>query len=421
MKQAGLRHRVVILGGGFAGLAAALRLAGDPEFRQRGNVTLVDQNCYHLYHALLYEVATASFDVSPQDIEYLQGGVCIRLKSLGELVMKFDVDFVQGRVTGRDSAKRQVLLDGQPGLAYDDLVVALGVQPSDFGVPGVRQYASVFSTIPDALGIRERLRQCFAQAQQSGRPQHIIIVGGGATGVELSGEMLEYARSLARRHRLRSTALKLTIVEAGSRLLNGTPLSVGETARRRLATLGATIMFGVPIASVEAAAVVFKNGQRMPYDLLVWSGGVEGNRVISSLGLPTAGRGQIKVEPSLAVVGQRGVWAAGDCLSFVDPANGRPAPLVAPLAVQSGRLVAQNIVRQMLGRTLTPYQPRHSGFVIPIGGKYAVAHLGWFRASGWLGWLARKWKDLEYFLSIMEFRKAWRVFVRGARVYLKND
>ncbi|MBI5404949.1 MAG: FAD-dependent oxidoreductase [Candidatus Kerfeldbacteria bacterium] len=413
-----LCKQVVILGGGFAGLAAALRLARTPGFRREFNVILIDRNCYHLYHGLLYEVATATYNIRPADLEYLEGGVCIRLKSLGALVTKAQVDFIQAQVTGVDQSRQRILLAGQPEVPYDQLIVALGAEPSFFGIPGMAEHALTLQTIPDALKIRERVASMLAVTDRS---QRIVIGGGGFTGVELAGELMNMLRAEARRQPGRKGSVSLTVVEAGPGLLTPLGVDFGRRAQQRLRSLGVTFEFGQPIIEATLDALKLKDGKSIPFELLIWTGGIAANSLIGHFGIPLAGRGQAAVEASLRVQGRENIWAAGDGAAITDPTTGRLVPQTAPQAVAAGTQVADNLVRSLRGQPLLPFRPAARGFVIPIGGTFALAQRRYGIIGGWLGWLMRKATDWAYFRSIMSFRNAWKVFVRGGRVYLRND
>lgn len=410
----------MIIGGGFAGLAAALRFGRSAGFRRDYNVTLVDQNCYHLYHGLLYEVATADLEIREEDLQYLHGGVCIRLKSLGALVMKSQIDFVQAKVTGLDRNRRAIQLEGQPEIRYDALLIGLGSEPSYFNVPGLREHALTLMTIPDALVIRERLETLLASAKQN-QPRRILIGGGGVTGVELAGEILATIRHREAEGRIDSKSVEVMIVEAGSGVLSSLGPVLSQRAQHRLEQLGARFMFQQPITMADDHQVSLKNGIVITYDLLLWTGGVTGNGLVHSLGLPISGRGQLAVESTLRVQGTDEIWAAGDCAGWIDPASKKTLPLTAPIAIAEGRHAAGNIMRSFRKTSATPFVPDHAGFVIPIGGRFALAKTKFGTFSGWLAWAIRKFVDLNYFSTIMNFRNALKVFLRGARVYLKID
>jgi len=413
-----LRKQIIILGGGIAGLAAALRIARAPGFRREFNVILVDQNCYHLYHGLLYAVATADYHIKPEDLQYLEGGACIRLKALGELAMKSKIDFIQARVVGVDPSRRRILLDRQPEIAYDELIVALGAQPAFFDIPGLSERALTLYSIPDALKIRERMKALFDEPGQ--RQRRIVIGGGGFTGVELAGELLRSIRRRERLGQLAKGAVTLTIVEAGKGLLGPLGPGVGAAAEQRLKSLGGQLVFQVPVTHVTDTTVVLNDGRDFPYDVLIWTGGVQANPLIQSLGYPVTPRGQIAVDEYLRVSAEDHVWAAGDCMAWIDPETQRPLPQTAPQAVAAGETVADNIVSAIIESPLRKFVPARRGFVVPIGGTYAIAQTRTGMLTGFVAWCQRKRIDFNYLRSIMSFRNAVRVFLRGERIYLKS-
>lgn len=412
------RPHIVILGGGFGGLAAALALDTLRRSGARYNVTLIDKNCYHLYHALLYEVATASVDIGPDRLEALERGVCIRIKALHSIFLKRNINVMQGLVTGLDTSGHCIHLDGQPDVHYDHLIVALGSEPQYFDIPGLAERSVSLKELPDALRIHVRLATFLSAS--IGRPWRIVVGGAGVSGVEVSAEIAHYLHRLEGDGRLPPAAVTIDLLEAAPMILPGLDEWVQQAARQRLDRLDVRCHPGQTIVEVSPAEVVTKDGQRFRYDLLVWAGGIQAHRLVRQAGWPTNRKGQAMVEPTLRVPGVKNVSVIGDSVALLDPATNRPVPQIAPEAVAQGRHAAENIVRSLRGQPLRPYRPVHRGYVIPVGGRWAVSTIGG-RATGFVGWLARKRLDLEYFLSILPLGAAWKVFWKGGRIYLEND
>ncbi len=418
MKKTHQRTSIVILGGGFAGLAAALELERRRASRAF-NVTLIDKNCYHLYHALLYEIATAAVDITEQDLLALQSGVCIRIKALQDIFLKKNIYVLQDAVTSIDVTKNRVKVAQGGEVRYDELVVALGSQSNDFHIPGLAEHSVSLKELPDALAIHLRIDQLL-RTVRPGEVKKILIGGAGVSGVEVAGELRHYILRLGREGRLVPQQFEVHLLEAGPTILPGLSAWAQAQALRRLQSLGVVVTTGRPIIGVGPRQVILKDGTTQGFDLLVWSGGIQGHAVLATMGLPLIGKRQIGVSDALTVPGHDHVSVVGDSMFFLDHATERPVPQVAPAAVAQGRLVARNIVARMDGRPLQPYIPVQSGYVFPIGGRWAVSTIG-FRASGFVGWMMRKFVDLRYFFSIVSFRNAFRVWYRGGRAYLRND
>lgn len=415
-----VRQHIVIAGAGFAGLAAALELERLKNVTgYEYNVTLVDRNCYHLYHALLYEVATAEAMVKAAEVEALRRGVCIRIKALDDILLKKNIAVVQDEVTGFDVSRQEVALAHQPPLHFDQLVVALGSVSNDFGIPGLGKHSVALKELSDALNMNMKLQAILKRAR-SGQSVRILVGGGGVSGVETAGELAHYLKRLERQKQFSPGACRVALVEAGPTILAGLGDWAQRVSLRRLAQLGVEVLTGQPITAVEASRLRLKNGRTEPFDILLWSGGIRAHPLLEGLGAPTAGKKQACVLPTLQLPNLDNVFVAGDGAYIVDAHTGRPVPQTAPEAVAQGRQVATNIFRSISRRPLHAYNPRQGGFVFPVGGRWAVSTMWGFRLSGWAGWLVRKYVDLEYFMSILTTRNAVNVFWTGGRIYLRN-
>ena len=415
------RHHIVILGAGFAGLAAALELEKLRDFSKHPyNVTVVDKNCYHLYHALLYEVATAKEMVRPQEIQALRSGVCIRIKALGNIFLKHEISVVQDTVTRVNIVDGLIQLSDGGSMHFDEIIVAVGSVSNDFGIPGLEQHSLALKELPDALDTNLRLQEIIRQAHAKKKMQ-IVIGGGGVSGVETAGELKHYLQKLERTEKLPRKKIDVHIVEAGPSILSGFEPWAQQLTQKRLESLGVKIHTGQPIVRVEAAQLALQDGTTLDFDLLLWCGGIKAHPLIGTLGIPTAGKGQARVEPTLQVPGHDNVFVTGDSAFFLDQKTQRPLPQTAPEAVAQGRTAAANVFRKIHSQPLEAYLPRRSRFAFPVGGRWAVSTMWGIKASGFFGWMIRKVVDLDYFLSILTFKKAWHVFMTGGRVYLRND
>ena len=399
----GLPH-VLILGGGFGGLTVARRLAG-----ANARITLVDQHNHHLFQPLLYQVATASL-AAPSIAAPLRH----ILRRQGNLTVLLET------VTGLEPAARRVRC-GSTTLDYDYLVVATGATHAYFGHDEWARFAPALKTLDDARLMRRRILLAFEQAERESDPAHrqawlnFIVVGGGSTGVELAGTLIELARhTLAgefRRCDPRQASVRL--VEAGPRLLASYDASLSDKARRQLEQLGVEVHTGAAVSAIDANGV--KLGERrLPARTVLWAAGVAASPVGRMLGVPVDKAGRVRVRDDLSIPGHAEVFVIGD-LAHLDQPDGTPVPGVAPAAKQMGRHVG-NVLRARLHGTggPPPFRYRDDGSLATIGRMAAVAQFGKLKLSGlpaWIAWL------LVHIWFLIGFRNRLSVMLDWAWAY----
>ncbi|WP_374297031.1 NAD(P)/FAD-dependent oxidoreductase [Sphingomonas sp.] len=402
-------RRIVIVGGGFGGLACARALAGAD-----ARVTVVDRRNHHLFQPLLYQVSTAA--LSPADIAAPIRRVLARARN---------VDVVLADVDGVDTAARVVKLAHGADLPFDQLVLATGSAYNYFAHPEWAAHAPAPKSIADARTIRARLLRAFEEAEHCADPVRraalmtIVVVGGGPTGVEMAGTTAELARYTLRgdfRH-IDPAAARVILVEAGPRLLNAFPEHLGDYAAQRLRKMGVEVRLGGAVERIEDGHVVV-SGERIDAANVVWGAGIRAAEGAGWVGGTDDRGGRIAVDANLAVTGQRDIYALGDVALFRQ--DGAPLPALAQVAQQQGH---------HLGRALRkagpppPYRYRTRGDTAVIGRHAAVYVYGRFTLTGRMAWLL--WSIVHVYLLIGFERRTsvmtqwiWRYFTfeRGARL-----
>jgi NADH:ubiquinone reductase (H+-translocating) len=368
--------RVVILGGGFGGMAAARQLAGAAV-----RMTLVDRRNHHLFQPLLYQVATASL-AAPSIAAPLRQ-ILRRQRNLTVLL---------DEVTGIDLAARRVQC-AHGVLDYDFLVVATGATHAYFGHDEWERYAPGLKTLDDAFLIRRRVLLAFEHAERETDPArrqawlNFVVVGGGSTGVELAGTLIELARHTLSREFRRSDPRRASVrlIEAGPRLLTAYDPILSDKARRQLERLGVEVHTGVAVTDIDAGGV--KLGEHwLPARTVLWAAGVAASPVGRLLGAALDRAGRVQVLPDLSLPGHPEVFVIGD-LAGIAQSNGKPVPGVAPAAKQMGRHVGTVIRSRLRGSDeKRPFSYRDDGSLATIGRLAAVAQFGKLKLSGFPAW-----------------------------------
>ncbi|MGZ8766099.1 MAG: NAD(P)/FAD-dependent oxidoreductase [Acidimicrobiia bacterium] len=403
------RHRVVIIGAGFGGLAAAKELAGTDL-----DVTMVDQHNYHGFSPLLYQVATAG--LAPDDIAQNVRGVFQR---------DANVDVRQSRVTGVDFDSRHVLLEEGPPLPYDFLILSAGSVSSDFGIPGVAEHAIPLKTVANAIAVRTTVLERFEEANSNPARLDdgtltVVVAGGGPTGVELAGAMAElFTKVLARDFKTLDVGRsRVVLVELSDHLLHGFHADSQEEARRELRMRGVDVRLGVGISSVEADKVTLADGEVIPTQLVVWAAGVKANPLGEALDVELDRSGRIPVADDLSLPDHPEVFVVGDIAASRDRRNA-VLPQLAPVAMQGARHAARSIVRDTQGKERRRFRYVDKGMMATIGRRSAVAEIpGGIHFGGTLGWLS--WLGL-HLVYLIGFRSRVLVLVNWAWMYLRWD
>jgi NADH dehydrogenase len=394
---------VVILGGGFGGLAAARGLRKAPV-----RVLLLDQRNHHLFQPLLYQVATAG--LSPAEIASPIRRILRRQENATVLL---------AHATAIDPERKRVLLaDGE--VAYDHLVVATGATHSYFGRDEWARFAPGLKTLDDALEIRRRALLAFESAEREPDTEKrrqwltFVVIGGGPTGVEMAGAFAEIARhSLARDfRRIDPRTARVILVEAGPRILAAYPPALSDKAARQLEALGVQVWTGAAVTSIDAEGVELGK-ERLAAGTVVWAAGVAASPLARTLKAPLDRAGRVKVGPDLTVPGRPEIQVIGDLASI--EYQGQPVPGVAPAAMQMGNHAAANIASAVRGEPLRAFRYRDKGSLATIGRSRAVAVIGTLKLSGFVAWAA--WLLIHIFFLI-GFRNRFVVLFTWAWAYL---
>jgi NADH dehydrogenase len=370
-------HHVVIVGGGFGGLGVAHGLRGAAV-----RITVIDQRNHHLFQPLLYQVGTATLATSE---------IAWPIRQL--LRKRPEVTTLLGVVCGLDADARRLELEDGGTVEYDTLVLATGARHAYFGHDEWEPYAPGLKTLEDATLIRRRILLAFEHAERETDEARrrawltFVIVGGGATGVELAGGIAELAHVTLPdefRH-IDTRQARILLIEAGPRILPSFAPDLSAYAQSALERLGVEIHLGSPVSDCSAEGVVF-GGQSLPAKVILWGAGVRASPAALWLKAPADNAGRVKVASDLTAPGHTDIFVIGDTAA-VDAWHGKPVPGIAPAAKQQGAHVATTIRRRLAGHLAPrPFHYQHSGSLATIGKRSAVIDFGWIKIRGYIAW-----------------------------------
>ena len=370
------RPRVVIVGAGFGGLWAARTLARRPV-----DVTLIDRNNYHTFFPLLYQVAAA--ELVPSDIAHPVRSIFRRAPNVAVRLAKMSGLDLDGRVVHTDRGD----------FDYDVLVLALGSEPSFFGVEGAATHAFPLRWMSDAIPLRHQVLTRFEAAlsvdpERRSRLLTFVVVGGGPTGIEYAGALSELIHGPLLRDfpGIEPEEVRIVLLEGSDRLLAGMPDKLARYAHGRLSRRNVQVRLEARVEGVEARSVRLDGGECVETETVVWTAGVQGEPRAAAWGLPIARDGRIPVTEFLHLEERSEVYVVGD-LAYREDAEGRPLPQVAQVAIQQGRCVARNIVSRSAGQDPDAFRYRDPGMLAVIGRNAAVANVFGRAFKGWAAWV----------------------------------
>jgi NADH dehydrogenase len=390
-------HRVVILGAGFGGIQTylSLRKARRPNLQ----ITLINKTNYFLFTPLLHEVATGGL------------GHHNVVESVREIIDRDSASFLQAEIKDYDMNTR-VVHTSAGDVPYDTLVIATGATTAFYGIPGAQEHGYVLKNLSDALRMRDRVIDLFEEASHKNAAERkkmlsFVVVGGGATGIEIVTELADLFNDTFKRFYsgdFKRKEVSLTVVAADPDILMPFHPSIRKRAEKILAREGITIKLKMEVSEVTPDGLVFKDGTTLPAQTVIWAAGVT-----PTLQPPqgmTCDRGhRIMVNQFLQAEGQERIFALGDAACFAG-ANGKPLPMLAQVAVQQGPIAAQNILNSLDKKPLVPFTFHMKGLLVSLGRLEAAAQLGAFRFSGPLAWFF--WRSV-YFFEFHSWSKRFKI------------
>ncbi len=413
-------HRIVVVGGGAGGLELVTRLGDRLGRRGLADISLIEKARTHLWKPLLHEVAAGSMDVSRHELDYLAQAHWHGFR------------YRFGEMTGLDRTRRLVhlaanfdsenrVITPERSFGYDTLVIAIGSVTNDFGTPGVKEHAVAIDTPEQAQRFNRRLIDACLRAHTQAAPVrpgqlHVVIIGAGATGTELSAELHRTVRGVVAYGLDKidpEKDLKITLIEAAERIVPALPARLSVATARLLGELGVEIRTGARVTEVRSDGIVLAGGEFIPSELVVWSAGVRGPDVLKDLdGLQASPSNQLVVRPTLQTTRDENIFAMGDCAWLVPEGEKRPLPPRAQAAHQQASHLLRQLRHRLEGKPIEPFVYRDFGSLVSLGEFSTVGSLmGFLSGKGMMieGFIARLMYRSLYKLHEMALHGPWKV------------
>jgi NADH dehydrogenase len=406
---------VLVIGGGYGGINTVIKLSKQVNLEET-KIILVDKQDYHLYYPNLYEVASSEEEfVSLQD---LKKSLVLPFK---ELLPK-GVQFIKGSLEKVVQKENYALVNGTK-ISYDYLVVALGSTVDFFNIPGVAENAMTMKSVTDALKIKNGVEFLVQSHRQDAVKKllRIVVAGGGFTGVELAGELVNLAEIVSWKYSYPLERIQIEVIEGSSQLMPGMPAVVSSSVYYRLKSLDVNILLNSMIAKVSPTQVTLSNGEAINYDLLVWTGGVKSVDVPFADEVKTDRKHRCATEADLTLVGSNNIFMIGDNACILDREK-NPLPQTATQAIYHADYVAAAIVAKLKNKRMPKFVPKASPYIIPVKGKWGVLRLpNGFTMVGFMPWVAKMFANLRYFMRLLPFDQAIKLAWFETKIYSRND
>lgn len=392
-------HKIIIVGGGFAGVKCALSLS-KKNLPKGTRIILVSDRLNFEYHGALYRIVTGH---SPLE-------VCLPLR---EILNERKVEIVKDRIDKIDPKGQMLRGESDSIYHYDELVIALGAETVYFDVPGLKENAHGIKTIDDALRLKRHLHETFAQCSSRDDTakicgSHFVVIGAGATGVEIAAELAVYTKRLAIKHNVDPTLVRIDLIESQSRILPTLHEKFAQHLAKKLEDLGVTIHTNARVTEGSVSSVHLKD-MELKTKTIVWTAGVRAHALIEDAGLAIDQRGRAVVCSHLRAKGFKNIYVAGDAASTRRSG-------MAQTALQDGMYIARTITRTLEGKAPKKHRLVQSIYAVPVGPGWAGASFYALRCYGKLGWWVRRLVDMVVFLSFLPFGKACDTFHAHKRV-----
>ena len=406
-----MNYEIVIIGGGFGGVRVA-KILSRANWRkgEKIHVTIINKNKYHSFHPNFYEIAAAYLPEGPshKEINFYE---LFRTSSVSfeEIFLEnLNVSILEDEAVKIDFDKKEVFLKSGEKKEYDFLVLGVGSEANYFGISGLKEKSISLKELADALNIRNAIDELFSNLPKN-KLLKIVVGGGGFTGCEFAAEIQRYLKTLSRIHGRPEHYAEVWIVDISPNILMTASSWVRSTAKKRLESLGVKIVLNTSIDTI------------LDFDILIWAGGVSANSFVKNLSGVKLEKSCLIVDSYMRVLPYQNVYGVGDAVYCVNEKTGKPMPMTASMAIREAKYAAKNIKRSIQRKKLAWYEPNFPGFIIPLGGRFAIFERGRLHFAGILPWIMKYMVSLNYWISILGFRKGIAIWKNGLNIFLKND